>query len=104
MEKDPVIRLKHLSSAQKNAYRIADNRLTELGTWSIELLQAEFKAIEDLHLDVPLILTGYDMGDIDLILEGEQREADPKTNQSLLLQTVISFPGSGMFGSWGHTA
>ncbi len=81
MEKVPVIRLKHLSPAQKKDYRIADNRLTELGTWSIELLQAEFKAIEELHLDVPLTLTGYDMGDIDLILEGEQREADPKTNQ-----------------------
>ena len=32
MEKVPVIRLGHLSEGQKRAYRIADNKLAELGT------------------------------------------------------------------------
>ena len=80
MEKVPVIRLGHLSEAQKRAYRIADNKLAELGTWSIELLQMEFKALDELKLDIPLTITGYDMGDIDLILEGKETKIDPKAN------------------------
>lgn len=78
--KVPVIRLGHLSEAQKRAYRIADNKLAELGTWSIELLQMEFKALDELKLDMPLTITGYDMGDIDLILEGKETKIDPKAN------------------------
>lgn len=80
MEKVPVIRLGHLSEGQKRAYRIADSKLAELGTWSIELLQMEFKALDELKLDMPLTITGYDMGDIDLILEGKETKIDPKAN------------------------
>lgn len=76
----PVIRLEHLSTAQKKAYRIADNKLAELGTWSIENLQLEFQELEKLDLDFSLGITGFDMGDIDLILEGKETKADPKAN------------------------
>ena len=34
----PVIVLEHLSEAQRRAYRIADNKLTELGGWDDALL------------------------------------------------------------------
>lgn len=76
----PVIRLEHLSTAQKKAYRIADNKLAELGTWSVENLQLEFQEPEKLDLDFSLGITGFDMGDIDLILEGKEAKADPKAN------------------------
>lgn len=76
----PVIHLEHLSTAQKKAYRIADNKLAELGTWSIENLQLEFQELEKLDLDFSLGITGFDMGDIDLILEGKEAKADPKAN------------------------
>ncbi|WP_428077608.1 site-specific DNA-methyltransferase [Candidatus Avelusimicrobium faecicola] len=76
----PVIRLEHLSTAQKKAYRIADNKLAELGTWSVENLQLEFQELEKLDLDFSLGITGFDMGDIDLILEGKETKADPKAN------------------------
>ena len=76
----PVIRLEHLSTAQKKAYRIADNKLAELGTWSVENLQLEFQELEKLDLDFSLGITGFDMGDIDLILEGKEAKADPKVN------------------------
>ena len=76
----PVIHLEHLSTAQKKAYRIADNKLAELGTWSVENLQLEFQELEKLDLDFSLGITGFDMGDIDLILEGKETKADPKAN------------------------
>jgi hypothetical protein len=37
----PVIVLGHMTEAQRRAYRIADNKLTELGTWDEALLSAE---------------------------------------------------------------
>lgn len=67
LQQVPIIRLGHLSAAQKKAYRIADNKLAELGTWSIERLQLEFQELDKLNLDFSLGITGFDMGDIDLI-------------------------------------
>jgi ParB-like chromosome segregation protein Spo0J len=40
--KVPVVRITHLSEAQKKAYRIADNKLTENGQWDVDLLKLEF--------------------------------------------------------------
>lgn len=80
LQQVPVIRLGHLSAAQKKAYRIADNKLAELGTWSVENLQLEFQELEKSALDFSLNITGFDMGDIDLILEGKETKIDPKAN------------------------
>ena len=38
MREFPVIRLDHLTEAQAQAFRIADNRLTEIGRWDERLL------------------------------------------------------------------
>ena len=35
----PIIRLAHLSEAQKRAYRLSDNKIAENGGWNLELLQ-----------------------------------------------------------------
>ena len=37
----PVIRLGHLDEAERRAYRIADNKLTELGDWDEAVLRDE---------------------------------------------------------------
>jgi hypothetical protein len=37
----PVIRLDHLSDAQRRAYILADNRLAELAGWDVDMLRAE---------------------------------------------------------------
>lgn len=64
----PVIQLKHLSEAQKRAYRIADNKLTENGKWDVDLLEIEFEELEKLNLDTSLDITGFETTEIDLMI------------------------------------
>ncbi len=75
----PAIILSHLTDAQKRAYRIADNKLTELGKWSIELLNLEFTELSKLDLNFDLDITGFETGEIDLILGGDGT-SDPKND------------------------
>ncbi|MBQ2844794.1 MAG: ParB N-terminal domain-containing protein [Alphaproteobacteria bacterium] len=63
MENIPTITLSHLNDEQKRLYRIADNKLTELGKWDVSLLQMEFKELENLNLD--LEITGFETEEID---------------------------------------
>ena len=62
----PVIVLGHLTEAQRRAYRIADNKLTELGGWDDALLAAELKEL--LADEFDLSLTGIEDGELDRLL------------------------------------
>lgn len=66
----PTIRLEHLTEAQARAFLIADNRLTENATWDDRLLAEQLKELSDLDLDFSLETTGFEMGEIDLLIEG----------------------------------
>src|SRR5207248_9121963 len=69
----PTCRLSHLSEADKRAYILADNKLAEKAGWDKELLAIELQGLIDL--DVEIELTGFEMPEIDLILE-DAREAN----------------------------
>ncbi len=75
----PAIILSHLTDGQKRAYRIADNKLTELGKWSIEALNLEFMELAKLDLDFDLDITGFETAEIDLILDSNGT-SDPKND------------------------
>jgi DNA modification methylase len=62
----PVIVLDHLSEAQRRAYRIADNKLTELGGWDEALLSKELQDL--LSEDYDLSLIGFEDGELDRLL------------------------------------
>jgi DNA modification methylase len=66
----PTISLDHLSEAQARAFMIADNRLTENSVWDERLLAEQFRALSVLDLGFSLEVTGFDMGEIDLRIEG----------------------------------
>src|SRR6056297_1288482 len=70
----PVIVLGHLTEAQRRAYRIADNKLTELGTWDEALLSVELNDL--LAEDYDLSLIGFDDAELEALLAGE---VDPET-------------------------
>lgn len=55
----PIIRLEHLTDEQARAYRIADNRLTELGEWDSTGLLRELESLRKLDFDIER--TGFHM-------------------------------------------
>lgn len=86
LETIPIIRLTHLSEAEKRAYRIADNKLSENGRWDTDLLKLEFSEIEKLALNLEdelnLDITGFDFKEIDVLLANNKpnEKADEKLN------------------------
>ena len=62
----PVIVMGHLTEAQRRAYRIADNKLTEMGGWDETLLMQELQAL--LAEDFDLGLIGIPEDELDALL------------------------------------
>ena len=65
----PTIRLEHLSEHQASAFLIADNRLTENADWDKQLLGAQLKILSEAEIDFSLEVTGFEVSEIDLIIE-----------------------------------
>lgn len=82
----PVIVLGHLSEAQRRAYRIADNKLTELGDWDEALLSAELQDL--LTEDYDLSLIGFDDGELEALLNvSTEPEAGPREGEDDVPET-----------------
>jgi DNA modification methylase len=74
----PVLRLEHMNEAQKRAIIIADNKLAENAGWNDDLLATELQFLTDIELDFDVELTGFDMGEIDVLLSpATAAEAEP---------------------------
>jgi DNA modification methylase len=71
MPKIPVIRVQHLSDAEKRAYIIADNKLAELGSWDPDILRRELQFFVELDVDFDFSTIGFETPEVDLILDGK---------------------------------
>jgi DNA modification methylase len=72
----PTILLEHLNDGQKRAFMLADNKLTETSVWDDRLLAEQLKDLSVLDLDFSIEATGFEMGEIDLRIEGLTAAAD----------------------------
>lgn len=70
----PVIELAHLTSAQKRAYILADNRLAEAANWDQQLLALEVGDLDGLGIDLTTL--GFETAELDAILNRDC--ADPR--------------------------
>ena len=66
----PTICLEHLTDFQITAFAIADNRLTENGAWDERMLAEQLKALSAVELDFSLDATGFEIGEIDVLIDG----------------------------------
>ncbi len=74
----PTLRVEHLDEAEKRAYILADNRLAEEAGWDREMLAIELQGLIDLDFSVEL--TGFDMAEVDHLLDGEAEAKAPDRN------------------------
>jgi DNA modification methylase len=87
----PALRVDHLTPEQVRLYRIADNRLAEEADWDREALRLEIAELVDLDLD--LELTGFEVGEIDLLLEPEDGSTKDADTVPAAPESALSQPG-----------
>jgi DNA modification methylase len=90
----PVIRLEHLSEAQKRAYLIADNALALNAGWSEELLAQELAWLRDERFDLDLV--GSDATELERLLsiaDGETASEEAEDEVPEPPEDPVSRPG-----------
>lgn len=75
MTEVPYVTVSELSEAQRRAYIIADNRLTETGEWDAARLKFEMEELNSLSFDTAL--TGFTMDEIETIYVSAHERAKP---------------------------
>lgn len=68
LEKVPCIVADDLSDDQIKAFRLADNKVSELATWDFEALEKELDEIKDLDLDFDMSDFGFEPSEIGGVL------------------------------------
>ena len=76
MKKVPTICLENLNEDQIRAYILADNKLAEKAGWDSAILAIELQHLTSLDLGFDVSLTGFEIGEIDLILQESKAEED----------------------------
>ena len=80
MDAVPVLRLSHLSPAERRAYVLADNKLALNAGWDRDLLASELQGLIDLDFEVEL--TGFSAAEIDFALDAAA-DARPQGEERL---------------------
>lgn len=88
LELIPTITLAGLTDAQRKAYVIADNKLTENSRWDFDLLSLEIEQLKDLDFDVALL--GFSEVELDGI---SSEEMDMSVLDELDDEEVDGFEG-----------
>lgn len=82
----PCVFVEGLTDEQRRAYILADNKLTELGGWDMELVNFELSELDSLGFDVDL--TGFELDDISADDFGDEfslKEGDRQPVQNMTL-------------------
>lgn len=87
-----TISLEHLTDSQARAFMIADNRLTENAEWDDQLLAEQLKDLSELDLDFNLEATGFEMGEIDVMIENLAPAPEGKEDPADAVPKVIPGP------------
>jgi ParB-like chromosome segregation protein Spo0J len=80
MTQVPCVLVSELTEAQRRAYILADNRLSETAAWDPALLRIELQGLQALHFDTGI--TGFEMEDLKRIEVSEYTRAAPGQGQA----------------------
>lgn len=87
MERVPYIVVDGLTEAQQRAYRLADNKLSELALWDEDLLKEELEDLLDEDYDISL--TGFSDVDLTDILKDEEDLEDIEPEEPKEKKTTL---------------
>jgi ParB-like chromosome segregation protein Spo0J len=76
----PTITLEHLTDGQARAFLIADNKLNENSRWNKRLLAEQLKRLLEVELDFDIDVTGFELGEIEMLIEGLDLSIDGKSD------------------------
>lgn len=74
----PTVCVDHLTEAQRRAFVIAENKCSEGRLWDEEKLALEFESLLMLESKFEIIDTGFEVGEIDNIIERRHKPVEPK--------------------------
>lgn len=94
----PVVCLSHLSDAEKRAFILADNQIALNASWDSALLAVEIDELSVLlpEIDLDLEITGFETGQIDLLLSDHEDPAAAAADEDHLPEmpgACVSRPG-----------
>jgi DNA modification methylase len=92
----PVIRVLHLSGSEKRALMLADNKIALNAGWDMEILADELAELSSEWVDVDIDLTGFEMGEIDVILDSVEEGGTEEPEAAPLPDTGL--PGISQYG------
>lgn len=87
LEKVPYIVVDGLTEAQQKAYRLADNKLSELSIWDEDLLKEELEDLLDEDYDISL--TGFSDIDLTDLLKDEEDLEDIEPEEPKEKKTTL---------------
>lgn len=87
LEKVPYIVVDGLTEAQQKAYRLADNKLSELSIWDEDLLKEELEDLLDEGYDISL--TGFSDVDLTDLLKDEEDLEDIEPEEPKEKKTTL---------------
>jgi DNA modification methylase len=96
----PTIRLSHLTTMQAKAFVLADNKLTENSSWDARLLGEHLKELAAVNLDFSLEATGFEMGEIDVFIQGVAPAASSKDPANEVPEPTSGAPVSQATDLW----
>jgi len=91
----PVIRIEHLDANALRAFKVADNRLSELSSWDDQVIGQILRELSDISLDFDIEATGFSMAEIDLRIEGLNDAEDDPGDVLPGAGPAVTVPGDG---------
>ena len=89
----PAVSLTDLSEADLRVLRLALNRITDGAAWDREALALEFSELLELAPQIDLEITGFEMGEIDILLDGSGIEQEDELPSIDISATPVSRAG-----------
>ncbi|WP_269514032.1 site-specific DNA-methyltransferase [Brevundimonas subvibrioides] len=86
----PTISVAHLTDEEVRAFAIAENKLAKMSDWNRKAVKAEFEFLTSFEINFDTELTGFEMPEIELLLAGDEDQAENDADDNAILAQAIA--------------